>query len=135
MNSSIAKEVGDLINDAKASLSDLLQSEELISDQGFIRLSAEGHEQRWEPLTNNSQKNDALIREKIAQSARPVTDLVFVFVGMVDWRKTKSLMAQGQYLRTGYGTGLLFGSLANATVQLLAHNPTPYNQAWILPLR
>ena len=104
------KRVGDLTNDAKACLADLLQSEILRTDCWCIKLAVERQAYPWELLTNDSTTNDTIIRDKIARSHGPITDLVLAFVGEVEWRGSKSLMAYMQYFRTGYQTGLLCGS-------------------------
>jgi hypothetical protein len=103
------KPVGELIPDARASLSHLLQFSGLRTEQWFMRISTGGHKQGWELLTNDSENNEALIRDTIARSDKPVTDLVFGFVGMVEWRRNESLMAAMQYFKPAYKSGLLFG--------------------------
>ena len=104
------EKVGDLVNDARASLADLLQFNELRSDRWYMRLSAEGQARRWEELTNDSKENDQAIRDKITRSEKPVTDLVLAFVGLMQWRGKKQRMAYMQYFRTKRATGLVFGS-------------------------
>jgi hypothetical protein len=115
------KKVGDLANDAKASLADLLAFENLALEQWYMRMSSVGQTLRWEPLTKESVSSQDKIKEKIALQKQPVTDMVLAFVGTVDHRGTRSLMARMQYFRSGYETGLLFGShLATAAA---ARNP------------
>jgi hypothetical protein len=102
--------VGDLMQDAQASLAHLLRHKDLKSNQWLLRLSSGGRTGNWEPLTTDSNENAAIIKNKIARSITPVTDLVLAFVGMVEWRGTKSLMSHMQYFRTGYNEGLLYGA-------------------------
>jgi hypothetical protein len=104
------KKVGDLIQDAKSSLASLLESDVVKSDQWFMRLSASGRSFSWETLTNDTKTNDAMIRGKVKGSTEPVSDLVLAFVGEVEWRAAKRLMAYMQYFRVDYATGLLCGS-------------------------
>jgi hypothetical protein len=104
------KKVGELANDAKASLADLLAFENLALEQWYMRMSSEGQTLGWEPLTKEYVSNQEKIKEKIALQKQPVTDMVLAFVGTVDHRGTISLMARMQYFRGGYETGLLFGS-------------------------
>jgi hypothetical protein len=104
------KTVGELTNDAKASLADLLAFENLALEQWYVRMSSGGQTLRWEPLPTESVSSQEKIKERIALQKKPVTDMVLAFVGTVDHRGTRSLMAQMQYFRSGYETGLLFGS-------------------------
>jgi hypothetical protein len=104
------KPVGELTNDAKASLMDLLAQKNLALDQWYLRLASGGSATGWEPLPKEPVSSQEKIKERIAFEKKPVRDLVLAFVGTVDHRGRKSLMAQMQYFRTGYETGLLFGS-------------------------
>ena len=104
------KAVGELTNDAKASLVDLLAQDDLALDQWYMHLSTEGSAARWEPLAKETVSSQEKIKERIALENKPPTDLVLAFVGTVDHRGKKSLMAQMQYFRKDYETGLLFGS-------------------------
>jgi hypothetical protein len=104
------KKVGALWVDAKASLADLLQFEDLRVGQWYIRLSVKRCAQGWGLLATDSLENDRTIKEKLALSDGTVTDLVLAFVGDVNWRGSNCLMASMQYFRTGHETGLLFGS-------------------------
>jgi len=104
------KKVGELIPDARVSFTDLLQFDGMRCEHWFMRLSCGGRAGGWIPLTSDTRENDVIIRGRIAGSQDPVTDLVFAFVGTVDWRGGRSLMAHMQYFRRGYDTGLLFGS-------------------------
>lgn len=47
------------------------------------------------------------MREKIAYSAKPVAELAVGYVGMIDWRGNKRLMAYLQYFKAEYEQGLL----------------------------
>lgn len=108
------KPVGELTQDAKASLMDLLAQKNLALDQWYLRLTGGGRATGWEPLPKEIVSSQEKIKERIALEKKPVTDLVLAFVGTVDHRGKKSLMAQMQYFRTGYETGLLFGSYVAA---------------------
>lgn len=104
------KKVGDLTNDARASLADLLRLEKLGVDQWYLCISVASRAGEWELLTSNpaGDANDR-IKERLALSKQPISDLVLAFVGNVDHRGKKQLMAHVQYFRQGYPTGLLFG--------------------------
>ncbi len=99
--------LGELVEPAKSSLDDLLRFENLRNEKWFMRLAVGGEARGWEFLTGDSATNDAMIKEKIEQSEKPVTELVLAFVGMVDWRGSKRFMAYLQYFRPGYEHGLL----------------------------
>ena len=101
------KKLRDLSKPAADSLDELLQLEELKGEQWLMRLSADGHAQSWKPLTLDSAANDRTIRERIEQSDKPITDLVLAFVGMVEWRGKKQLMAYLQVFRSDYKEGLM----------------------------
>lgn len=101
------KKLGELVKPAEASLADLLQFKELKSDQWLMRMSTGGDARGWEFLTADSASNDRMIKEKIAASEKPVTELVLAFVGMVDWRGAKRLMAYLQFFRSECQLGLL----------------------------
>lgn len=103
------KKVGELTKDAKASLIDLLQLGTLTIDQWYLRLSVAGKAHAWELLATDSTENDNTIRQRIALSEKPVTDLVLAFVGNVNHRGEKRLMAHMQYFRASHETGLIFG--------------------------
>jgi len=106
-NTEQEKKLGDLSKPAAASLDELLQLEELKGEQWLMRLSADGHSGRWQPLTLDSATNDRMIKEEIQQSDKPITDLVLAFVGMVEWRGKKQLMAYLQVFRSDYKEGLM----------------------------
>src|SRR5271169_2402832 len=80
------KKLGDLSKPAAASLDELLQLEELKGEQWLMRFSVGGHSRGWQPLTLDSATNDRIIKERIEESDKPITDLVLAFVGMVEWR-------------------------------------------------
>ncbi len=101
------KKLGDLVKPAEASLADLLQFKELKNEQWFMRLVVGRDMRGWEFLTADSASNDRMIKEKIAQSEEPVTELVLAFVGMVQWRGSKRLMAYLQFFRSDCEVGLL----------------------------
>jgi hypothetical protein len=106
-NAEQEKKLGDLSKPAAASLEELLQLEELNGEQWLMRLSAGGRSGSWRPLTLDSAANDRMIRERIAASDKPITDLVLAFVGMVEWRAKKQLMAYLQVFRSYYKEGLM----------------------------
>jgi hypothetical protein len=100
-----------LINDARASLADLLDFDELRGDRWYVRLSTKEKVYPWEALTSDPNENDLAIRGRIAGSESSVTDLVVAFVGTMPWRARERRMAHMQYFRTGHSLGLVFGSL------------------------
>src|ERR1700689_2168083 len=106
-NDDAKKKLQELVKPAKARLVDLLQFNELKNEQWMMRLAGEGDVRGWEFLTDDSASNDRMIKEKIAASKEPVTELVLAFVGMVDWRGAKRLMAYLQFFRSNCEVGLL----------------------------
>ena len=70
-----------------------------------MRLSVDGQARGWEPLTSDSASNDAMIKERIEASEKPVTELVLGFVGMVEWRGKRRFMAYLQYFESDYEQG------------------------------
>ncbi len=106
-NAEQEKKLGDLSRPAAACLDELLQLEELKGEQWLMRLSVDGHSQSWQLLTLDSATNDRLIKERIEESEKPITDLVLAFVGMVEWRRKKQLMAYLQVFRSDYKEGLM----------------------------
>jgi len=115
-NQETEPKVGDLIDDAKASLVELFQFQELRREQWFMRVSVGGHARCWESLTTDSQENNKTIKQRIRESEAPVADLVLAFIGPIQWRGRKQLMAYMQYFRRDYPTGLLFGSHVKQTL-------------------
>jgi hypothetical protein len=101
------KRLQELVKPAEASLADLLHCKELKSEQWMMRIAVEGEVRGWEFLTADSASNDRLIKEKIAASERPVTELVLAFVGIVQWRGERRLMAYLQFFRSNCEVGLL----------------------------
>jgi len=106
-NAEQEKKLGDLSKPAAASLDELLQLEELKGEQWLMRLSVGGNSGSWQSLTLDSATNDGVIRERIEASQKPVTELVLAFVGMVEWRGKKQLMAYLQVFRSDYKQGLM----------------------------
>src|SRR5580698_1655117 len=101
------KKLQELVTPAEASLADLLQFKELKNKQWMMRLAVGDDVGGWEFLTADSASNDRMIKEKIAARKKPVTELVLAFVGMVDWRGAKQLMAYLQFFRSNCEVGLL----------------------------
>jgi len=106
-NAEQEKKLADLSKPAAASLDELLQLQQLQGEQWLMRLSVGGHSQSWQPLTLDSATNDRMIKERIEASEKPITDLVLAFVGMVEWRGKKQLMAYVQVFRSEYKEGLM----------------------------
>ena len=107
LDSETQKRLTDLSADAQSSLADLLQFEGVKNEQWFLRRSVEGSPYGWELLTSESAENDRLIKERIARSQKPVTGLVLAYLGLVQWRGKKQLMAYLQCFRAGYKDGIL----------------------------
>jgi len=105
-NAEQQKKLADLSKPAAGCLDELLQLEEFKGEQWLMRLSAGGHS-RWQTLTLDSAANDQMIKERIEASDKPVTELVLAFVGMVEWRGKKQLMAYLQVFRSDYKEGLM----------------------------
>jgi len=106
-NAEQEKKLRDLSKPAPASLDELLQLEEVKGEQWLMRLSVGGDSSSWQPLTLDSATNDRMIKERIEASDKPITDLVLAFVGMVEWRRKKQLMAYLQVFRSDYKEGLM----------------------------
>lgn len=115
-NQEAEPKVGDLVGDAKVSLVGLFQFQELKREQWSMRVSVGGHACGWELLTYDSQENNNTIKQRIRESKAPVTDLVLAFIGLIQWRGKKRLMAYMQYFRRDYPTGLVFGSHVKQTL-------------------
>jgi hypothetical protein len=101
------RKLGELVKPAEASLADLLKFKELKNEQWMMRLAVRDEVRGWECLMADSASNDRMIKERIAASEKPVTELVVAFVGMVDWRGAKRLMAYLQFFRSDCEVGLL----------------------------
>ena len=92
---------GDLTRDAKASLQALLKFRDVRCDQWYMRMTVGGRVCDWELLTDDSEKNKTMIKTRIGDSKEPVADLVLAFLGVMDWRSRKQLMAHMQFFRRG----------------------------------
>ena len=103
----LQKKIGSLAKSAESRLNELLQYKQLKKEQWLMRLSVNGHARSWEPLMNDTAQNDALIKERIAASEKPVTELVLGFAGMVEWRGKRRFMAYLQYFESGCEYGVL----------------------------
>jgi hypothetical protein len=101
------KKLQELVKPAEASLADLLECKEVRNEQWMMRLAVGSDVRGWEFLTADSASNDRMIKEKIAASEKPVAELVLAFVGIVDWRGAKRLMAYLQFFRSDSEVGLL----------------------------
>jgi hypothetical protein len=99
--------LAELSKRAHSKLDEFLQFEELKKEQWLMRLSVDGQARGWEPLSSDTAQNDALIKERIAASEKPVTELVLGFAGMVEWRGNRRFMAYLQYFESGCEQGLL----------------------------
>lgn len=103
----LQKKVGRLAKSAESRLNELLQYEQLKKEQWLMRLSVNGHARGWEALTSDTAQNDALIKERIAGSQKPVTELVLGFAGMVEWRGNRRFMVYLQFFESDCEQGLL----------------------------
>ena len=103
----LQKKVADLAKPAELTLAQLLQFQNLKVDQWLMRLSVGNDVGAWEPLASDTATNDNMIRERVAQSARPATELALGYAGMIEWRGSKRLMAYLQYFKSEYEQGLL----------------------------
>lgn len=103
----LQKKVGSLARSAESRLNELLQYKQLKKEQWLMRLSVNGQARGWEPLTSETTQNDALIKERIAGSEKPVTELLLAFAGMVEWRGSRRFMAYLQYFESECEQGLL----------------------------
>jgi len=103
----VDKKFADLTAIAESTLNQLLVSDELKIDQWMVRLSALDVAGPWELMTNDSAANNQLIKDKLGQSEKPVTELSVAYVGTVHWRGKQERMAYLQYYRSGHELGLL----------------------------
>jgi hypothetical protein len=103
----LQKKIGSLAKSAESRLNELLQYKQLKKEHWLMRLSVNGHARSWEPLINDTAQNDALIKERIAASEKPVTELVLGFAGMVEWRGNRRSMAYLQYFQSDCDHGVL----------------------------
>lgn len=99
--------LGELVKPAELAHAQLLRLPDLKADQWLMRLTVDGKAGGWEPLTADTPTNDRMIKERVAQSPEPVTELAMGYVGMIDWRGSKRLMAYLQYFKAEYEQGLL----------------------------
>jgi len=108
MTASVAQtKLGELTKPAELALAQLLSFDDLKTDQWLMRLSVADGAGAWESLASDTATNDRLIKEKIAQSTKPATELAVGYVGMIDWRGSKRLMAYLQYFKAEHEQGLL----------------------------
>ena len=121
---------GDLVPDAQASLRALLEFKDMRCEQWYMRVTAVGQSSGWELLTSNSTTNNAIIMARLADSKRPVDDLILAYLGLLEWRGKEQLMAYMQFFRRGYPTGLLFGS--HLRDELPSQRPQAYGGFLIL---
>jgi hypothetical protein len=103
----LQRKVAALAKSAESRLNELLRYEQLKKEQWLMRLSVNGQARGWEPLTSDTAQNDALIKDRIAGSEKPVTELVLGFAGMVDWRGNRRFMAYLQYFESHCEHGVL----------------------------
>lgn len=106
------KKLADLIEDAEVSLNELLETHgsSTKSDSWFMYVKSPGYSRKWEILTLDGDENNRRITSAVREAGSGISDLVVVYLGMLDWRGESQLMAYGQYFRSGYNDGLLFGS-------------------------
>lgn len=105
------KKLADLIDDAKVSLNDLLETHgSSKSDSWFMHVKLEGCPGGWARLSLDGDENNRRIASAVREAGSRISDLVILYLGMLDWRGESQLMAYGQYFRSGYDDGLLFGS-------------------------
>jgi len=103
----LQKKIGSLAKSAESRLNELLRFEQLRKEQWIMRLSVNGEARGWEALTSDTAQNDALIKERIAGSEKPVTELALGFAGMVEWRGNRRSMAYLQYFQSDCDHGVL----------------------------
>ena len=108
----MGKKIADLIDDAQVSLDDLLEAHgsSAKSDSWFMYVKSQGCHGEWVRLSLDGDENNRRIASAVREAGSRVCDLVILYVGMLDWRGERQLMAYGQYFRSGYDDGLLFGS-------------------------
>ena len=106
------KKLADLIDDAEVILNELLETHGSAakSDSWFMCVKLPGYSGEWERLTLDGDENNRRITSAVRAAGSGISDLVVVYLGMLDWRGESQLMAYGQYFRSGYNDGLLFGS-------------------------
>ena len=106
------KKLADLIDDAEVSLNDLLETHGSAakSDSWFMYVKLAGSPGEWATLSLDGEENNRRIASAVREAGSQISDLVILYLGMLDWRGESQLMAYGQYFRSGYDDGLLFGS-------------------------
>jgi len=107
MSQPVSAELAQLVQPAEATLREFVQQEDLKPEQWFMRVCVNGAPGSWQAMTADSAENDRIIKENIAESPKPITELALAFAGMVDWRGSKRLMAYLQYYRAGRDHGVL----------------------------
>jgi hypothetical protein len=105
--SAAQSKLGELTKGAEQAIAHLLGFRGLQREHWLMRLTVGGETGAWEPLASDTATNDRMIKERISRSANPVTELVVGYVGMIDWRGSKRLMAYLQYFKADYEQGLL----------------------------
>jgi hypothetical protein len=110
--SAMEKKLADLIDDAKVILNEFLETDasSAKSDSWFMYVKSQGSPGEWESLFLDAHENDRRITSAVREAGSRISDLVILYVGMLDWRGESRLMAYGQHFRSGYDDGLLFGS-------------------------
>lgn len=101
------KKLGELTKPAELTVTHMLRFPGLKTDQWLMRLTVGGEIGDWEPLTTDIATNDQMIKQRVAECAKPVTELALGYAGMIDWGGSKRLMAYLQYFKGGYEQGLL----------------------------
>lgn len=99
--------LGELTKPAERSIAQLLSLRGLRLDHWTMRLSVADKTGDWKLLASDTATNDRMIKDRVAQSAKPVTELAVGYVGLIDWRGAKRLMAYLQYFKADYEQGLL----------------------------
>lgn len=107
----MGKKLADLIDDAKVTLEDLLKTHgsSAKSDSWFMYVKLHGCPGEWGRLSLDGDENNRRIASAMREAGSRISDLVILYVGMLDWRGERRLMAYGQYFRSGYDDGLVFG--------------------------
>jgi hypothetical protein len=106
--------VGHLVKDAKESIKQLMDLNDVKVEQCYMRLGKEPG--AWELLpTMDPKDGETMIKARIKSTKEPATDLVLAYIGSVNWREEKRLMVLMQYYRRGFRSGLPFGSHLTTT--------------------
>ncbi len=122
----MGKKLADLMDDAKVSLEDLLKTHgsSAKSDSWFVYLKLQEGPGEWDTLSLDGDENNRRIAAAVRKAGARISDLVIMYVGMLDWRGERRLMAYGQYFRSGYDDGLLFGSHLTRNLHTEALQPS-----------